>query len=445
MTALGCPCTCLPSTCATGSQPKGNAVESRPSLERIATIMDPAGELDGDERQRRAVQALARFERYVRPMSDGCHLWTGSLAGGYGQFALNGRLFLSRRLAYEIWTGRIKAHDRVFSTCGVRACVNYRHLEARSVAMPTLPSDRFTRQWIQTEAGAWFLGLWTADGYLSREASMSLALKDHDGVHLAAMALGVQEDRVGLHRQLGQARVRVGVKWFLPRLVALGITPGPKTGREQAPFGLEHNCHFWRGVVDGDGWVRPEGRAIGLVTASAVLRDQFVAFLGNAIGCAPTINVRNEGTLYQLMSTGSNAAALASLLYAGSMFALPRKRAAATLLLEGDRNLRVRALEVVARDRRIIAAYASGCSAYEIATREVISADSVYYVLDRAGITRRPREWYAAQRTHCSKGHPFNEGNTRIERNGARRCRTCARVRGRTWTQARREQRREHP
>jgi len=114
-----------------------------------------------------------------------------------------------------------------------------------------------------------------------------------------------------------------------------------------------------------------------------VLRDQFVAFLGNAIGCAPTINVRNEGTLYQLMLTGSNAAALASLLYAGSMFALPRKRAAATLLLEGDRNLRVRALEVVARDRRIIAAYASGCSAYEIATREVISADSVYYVLDR--------------------------------------------------------------
>jgi hypothetical protein len=420
-------------------------LKSRPSLERLATIVDPAGELDGDERQRRATQALARFERYIRPMTDGCHLWTGSLAGEYGQFGLNGRLFLSRRLAYEIWVGPIKDHDRVFSTCGVRACVNHRHLEARPVAMPTLPTDRFTTQWTKTEAGAWFLGLWTADGYLSREASMSLALKDHDGVHLAATALGVQEERVGLHRQLGQARVRVGVKWFLPRLIALGITPGPKTGREQAPFGLEYNRHFWRGVVDGDGWVRPEGRAIGLVTASAVLRDQFAAFLGNAIGCVPTITVRNEGTLYQLMLTGSNAVALASLLYAASMFALPRKRAAATLLLEGDRNLQVRALRVAARDRRIIAAYASGCSAYEIATVEVISADTVYYVLDRAGVTRRPREWYAAQRTHCSKGHPFDEGNTRIERNGARRCRTCARDRGRTWGQARREQRREHP
>jgi hypothetical protein len=106
------------------------------------------------------------------------------------------------------------------------------------VAMPTLPGDRFTRQWIQTEAGAWFLGLWTADGYLSREASMSLALKDHDGVHLAAMALGVQEDRVGLHRQLGQARVRVGVKWFLPRLVALGSHPDPRPVESKPRSGL---------------------------------------------------------------------------------------------------------------------------------------------------------------------------------------------------------------
>lgn len=125
--------------------------------------------------------------------------------------------------------------------------MNYRHLEARPVAMPTLPVDRFTCRWVQTEAGAWLLGLWMADGYLSLNASMSLALKDHDGVHLAAVALGLQEERVGLHRGLGQARVRVGVKWFLPRLAALGITPGPKTGRERAPYGLEHPPSFLAG------------------------------------------------------------------------------------------------------------------------------------------------------------------------------------------------------
>jgi hypothetical protein len=311
------------------------------------------------------------------------------------------------------------------------------------VARPTLPEDRFTREWIETEAGSWFLGLWTADGYLSHDASMSLALKDHDAVHLAAAALGLKADRVGLHKKLGQARIRVGVKWFLPRLAAIGIAPGPKTGCEHAPLGLEHNRHFWRGVVDGDGWVRPKQRVLGLVTASPTLRDQFAEFFSTAIGCTPTFSVRSEGTLYQMTLAGSNAAALASLLYAGSTFALPRKRAAALLTVEGDRIARARVQQVEARNLRVVTAYADGYSGHEIAALEGISADAVYYILHRAGVTRRPREWYAAQQQHCRKGHPFDESNTRIERNGVRRCRTCARDRGRAWARSRREQRRD--
>jgi hypothetical protein len=334
-------------------------------VERLAALADPSGALGGDERHQCAAHALDRFERYIQLTSTGCRLWTGSTAaGGYGQFFLNGRLHLARRVAYEVWVGPVGPNERVFSTCGVRACVNHRHLEARPVALPTLPEDRFTRKWIETEAGAWFLGLWTADGYLSEDASMSLALKDHDAVHLAAVALGLKSDRVGLHKKLGQARIRAGVKWFLPRLAAIGIAPGPKTGREHVPHGLEHNRHFWRGVVDGDGWVRPAKRAIGLVTASPVLRDQFVEFLDTAVGCTPTLSVRNEGTLYQMTLAGSNAAALASLLYAGSTFALPRKRAAALLSIEGERILRTRAEKVEARNLRVVTSYGNGCSGY---------------------------------------------------------------------------------
>jgi DNA-binding CsgD family transcriptional regulator len=414
-------------------------------VERLAMLADPEGKLDRDQRLRRATQALDRFERYIQLSPTGCHLWMGSVtADGYGQFALSGRLQLARRVAYELWVGPIGPNERVFSRCGVRACVNHRHLEAHPVAMPTLPDDRFTREWIETEAGSWFLGLWTADGYLSRDASMSLALKDHDAVHLAAVALGLNVNRVGLHKKLDQARIRVGVKWFLPHLAAIGIAPGPKTGREHAPLGLEHNRHFWRGVVDGDGWVRPEQRVMGLVTASPVLRDQFAAFLDTAIGCTPTLTLRTEGTLYQLTLTGRNAAALASLLYGGSTFALPRKRAAALLTVEGDRMIRTRAQQVDARNRRIVAAYEDGCSGREIATLEAVSAHTVYYILRRAGITRRPREWYATQQEFCSKGHPFDERNTRIERNGVRRCRTCARDRGRAWARSRRQQRGDH-
>ena len=99
--------------------------------------------------------------------------------------------------------------------------------------------------------------------------------------------------------------------------------------------------------------------------------------------------------------------------------------------------MRTRAQKTVARDERIIAAYTDGCSAYEIAIRETISAATVYYVLNRAQVTQRPREWYAAQKQRCGRGQLLDEHNTRIERTGARRCRTCARDRGRAWAQAR--------
>lgn len=37
-------------------------------------------------------------------------------------------------------------------------------------------------------------------------------------------------------------------------------------------------------------------------------------------------------------------------------------------------------------------------------------------------------------RTHCPKGHPYDDANTRINTNGVRSCRTCSRLRDRgTW------------
>ena len=35
--------------------------------------------------------------------------------------------------------------------------------------------------------------------------------------------------------------------------------------------------------------------------------------------------------------------------------------------------------------------------------------------------------------THCPQGHPYNEGNARIEHRGVRVCRVCARIRGRHY------------
>lgn len=41
-----------------------------------------------------------------------------------------------------------------------------------------------------------------------------------------------------------------------------------------------------------------------------------------------------------------------------------------------------------------------------------------------------------ARKAHCDSGHEFNEANTHLTKNGARRCRACARERMRSYRQA---------
>jgi hypothetical protein len=45
---------------------------------------------------------------------------------------------------------------------------------------------------------------------------------------------------------------------------------------------------------------------------------------------------------------------------------------------------------------------------------------------------------YMLSRTHCAKGHPFNEENTAINHNGHRRCRECGRAYSRKYEAAKR-------
>jgi hypothetical protein len=49
-------------------------------------------------------------------------------------------------------------------------------------------------------------------------------------------------------------------------------------------------------------------------------------------------------------------------------------------------------------------------------------------VRGRAGVVNGGRE---ASKTHCPKGHPYDDENTRLDRNGWRQCRSCERERAR--------------
>ena len=71
-----------------------------------------------------------RFEDKVIPEpNSGCHLWCAAGTNdGYGRIVRNGKLELSHRVAYELYTGKIPDGMCVLHRCDVRSCCNPDHL-----------------------------------------------------------------------------------------------------------------------------------------------------------------------------------------------------------------------------------------------------------------------------------------------------------------------------
>jgi hypothetical protein len=70
------------------------------------------------------------WARVERGAEEECWLWGGSRNGnGYGGIWDEGRKLQAHRVAYELLVGPIPAGLELDHLCGVRACVNPKHLE----------------------------------------------------------------------------------------------------------------------------------------------------------------------------------------------------------------------------------------------------------------------------------------------------------------------------
>jgi len=75
------------------------------------------------------IDPIKRFWKFVDKQPNGCWLWTGTGASGYGHFWSGERQMVAHRFSYETFVGPVEKGLDLDHLCRNRACVNPDHLE----------------------------------------------------------------------------------------------------------------------------------------------------------------------------------------------------------------------------------------------------------------------------------------------------------------------------
>jgi hypothetical protein len=185
---------------------------------------------------------------------------------------------------------------------------------------------------IDTEEKAYWLGFFAADGYVSKEqVSLKLAAVDEDHVRaFAAAALpraGVRRSTY-TNRKSGVTTHAVVASALAPRMVddlrACGVAARKTDFLKPWDGPPELLPHYFRGLVDGDGWlVTGKNAELGLCGPRAVMQA-LAEFVRDTYGYV--MSVRPKGSIWTARVKSRGATVVAHFLYADAKVFLPRKR-----------------------------------------------------------------------------------------------------------------------
>jgi hypothetical protein len=185
------------------------------------------------------------------------------------------------------------------------------------------------------EDSAYWVGFLMADGCIletgtsSPEIRLVLSEKDREHIEKFKTFLG-STHKISIQKPRGyigskpSVRLSIYSQGIADALSKYGVVSN-KTKRTKVSL-LEYNRHFWRGVVDGDGWVgvSKDGYFRLDLVGSRFLLEQFVAYVKSICPNSP-ISVRPHKGIFRVGLGGSTAFLVASNLYYDAAIALPRK------------------------------------------------------------------------------------------------------------------------
>ncbi len=187
---------------------------------------------------------------------------------------------------------------------------------------------------LNNEAFCYWLGFILADGCISKEITGSdrliVALNNKDRKHLIKLRDWLQSDHPIYHlKKTNACDFRIRSQDLCDMLQEFGITPR-KSLTAIPDSRLTNSCHFWRGMVDGDGTIFIDGRDklfyLGLLGTYDVCR-RFWQFCYKIDSSFQDVSVcKSPWKGYSVRSSGRKAKNIAKALYGDCNIYLDRKK-----------------------------------------------------------------------------------------------------------------------
>lgn len=210
------------------------------------------------------------------------------------------------------------------------------------------------------EEAAYWIGMLMADGGISN-GNVHLGLSEEKAEHLEAFARFIGAENVTYNPGGQIIKWKSGhfsvarPSWHVSKhskkvaevLASYGVVE--RKSLVACVRGLAYNRHFWRGVVDGDGWIctvaskRRNGRveirwATGICSGSEMFVKQFAEYVRSV--CPDWRGKEVRPNSWGVYLVGRNAARLVRVLYENCAVALPRKMKLAQFIMTGKQPLR---------------------------------------------------------------------------------------------------------
>lgn len=183
------------------------------------------------------------------------------------------------------------------------------------------------------EESAYWIGFLMADGCVTTRKSspyINLRISEHDIFHIEKFKNFLQSShKISIYKNRGfkpnnnLACISISSYKLADSLAKYGVVP--RKSKTAMVIGLEKNIDFWRGMIDGDGWIFQTQNnlpAIGLCGSENIIK-QFDKFVKDKHPSCKAQPIKKKNWYFQ--TSGEPAQNIIRLLYNKSKISLDRK------------------------------------------------------------------------------------------------------------------------